>query len=81
MEAGLRYSRMGEHVFIENCKQYFFNFRYANNNVPHQYEFERRKYAQDLIAFDKEYAHLFSAKPQTADNPNGVSHKVFLRWA
>jgi phenol 2-monooxygenase len=50
-----------------------------SNNVSHQYEFERRKYAQDLIAFDKEYAHLFSAKPQTADNPNGVSQEVFQR--
>ena len=70
---------MGEHIIIENCKQYFFYLRNTSNKVSHQYEFERRTYAQDLIEFDKEYAHLFSAKPQTADNPNGVSHTVFLQ--
>lgn len=43
----------------------------------YQYEFERRKFAQDLIAFDKEVSHLFSEKPQTADNPDGVPREVF----
>jgi phenol 2-monooxygenase (NADPH) len=53
--------------------------RLLSNNVPRQYEFERRKFAQALIAFDKEYANLFSEKPQTADNPTGVSQEVFQR--
>ena len=56
-----------------------FYFRCASNNVSHQYEFERRTYAQDLIEFDKRYAHLFSEKPQSADNPNGIPHEVFVQ--
>ena len=49
----------------------------SSNNVLYQYEFERRKFAQDLIAFDKEVSQLFSEKPQTADNPSGVPREVF----
>ncbi|KAI9566928.1 FAD binding domain-containing protein [Boletus coccyginus] len=44
------------------------------------YEQERRKYAQDLINFDKEFAVLMSEKPRTAENGNGLSHdQQFLR--
>ena len=43
-----------------------------------QYEFERRKYAQDLINFDKKFATLFSGKPWTEENQDGVSHDEFL---
>ncbi|KAH0836789.1 putative phenol 2-monooxygenase (NADPH) [Lanmaoa asiatica] len=43
------------------------------------YEHERRQYAQDLIDFDKEFATLFSGKPRTAENQDGVSHEQFLR--
>ena len=43
-----------------------------------QYEFERRKYAQDLINFDKKFSALFSGKPRTEDNQDGVSHEEFL---
>ncbi|KAF8126082.1 FAD binding domain-containing protein [Boletus edulis] len=43
------------------------------------YEHERRKYAQDLIDFDKKFATLFSGKPRTAENEDGVSHDEFLR--
>ena len=64
---------------LKTVSSIFFYLRNASNKVSHQYEFERRTYAQDLIEFDKEYAHLFSAKPQTVDNPNGVSHTVFLQ--
>ncbi|OSD04732.1 hypothetical protein PYCCODRAFT_1386005 [Trametes coccinea BRFM310] len=42
------------------------------------YEFERRKYAQDLIDFDKKFSKLFSGKPRTQDNQDGVSHEEFL---
>ncbi|KAF8715652.1 hypothetical protein AX14_012519 [Amanita brunnescens Koide BX004] len=52
---------------------------WADISLLKTYEFERRKYAQALIAFDKEFSHLFSGKPQTADNPNGVQHEVFQR--
>lgn len=43
------------------------------------YEFERRKYAQDLINFDVEWAHMFSGKPRTELNQGGVAHADFLR--
>jgi phenol 2-monooxygenase len=39
---------------------------------------ERRKYAQDLIQFDKEFAKLFSSKPQTEDEQDGVTHGEFM---
>ncbi|KAF8726096.1 hypothetical protein AX14_008078 [Amanita brunnescens Koide BX004] len=52
---------------------------WAKMSLLKTYEFERRKYAEKLIEFDKEFARLFSEKPQTADNPNGVSHEVFLQ--
>ncbi|KAF8555663.1 hypothetical protein OG21DRAFT_1438464 [Imleria badia] len=44
------------------------------------YEHERRKYAQDLINFDREFvASLFSGKPRTAENDDGVTHDRVLR--
>ncbi|KAF8806894.1 hypothetical protein BYT27DRAFT_7233651 [Phlegmacium glaucopus] len=43
------------------------------------YELERRKYAQDLIDFDKHFAKLFSGKPRTEENQDGVSHEFFLK--
>ncbi|KAJ6619953.1 FAD binding domain-containing protein [Mycena sp. CBHHK59/15] len=43
------------------------------------YEFERRKYAQDLINFDMKFSELFSGKPRTEINQSGVSHQDFLK--
>lgn len=43
-----------------------------------KYELERRKYAQDLIDFDKKFSALFSGKPRTEENEDGVSHAEFL---
>lgn len=45
-----------------------------------QYEFERRKYARDLIDFDTKFAKLFSGKPRTELNQDGVSHEEFLQY-
>ncbi|KZT07245.1 uncharacterized protein LAESUDRAFT_758651 [Laetiporus sulphureus 93-53] len=50
----------------------------ADISLLKTYEFERRKYAQDLINFDKKFATLFSGKPRTEDNEDGVSHEEFL---
>ena len=47
-------------------------------HVRVQYELERRKYAQDLINFDKKFSKLFSGKPRTEENQDGVSHEEFL---
>lgn len=43
-----------------------------------QYEAERRKYAQDLINFDKKFSALFSGKPKSETNVDGVTHEQFL---
>lgn len=45
-----------------------------------QYEYERRKFAQDLIDFDKEFSALFSGKPRTEENQDGISHEQFSQW-
>ena len=42
------------------------------------YSAERRVIAQDLIDFDKKFSALFSSKPLTSENQNGVSHEEFL---
>lgn len=44
-----------------------------------QYELERRKYAQDLIDFDRQFAKLFSGKPRTEENQDGVTHEQFIQ--
>ncbi|KAF8555667.1 hypothetical protein OG21DRAFT_1410564 [Imleria badia] len=52
---------------------------WAEMSLLPTYESERRKYAQDLIAFDKTFSTLFSGKPVTANNTDGVSHQQFLK--
>jgi len=51
----------------------------ADMSLLKTYEFERRKYAQDLIDFDKKFSALFSGKPRTEENQDGVSHEDFLK--
>ncbi|EPQ56124.1 hypothetical protein GLOTRDRAFT_137955 [Gloeophyllum trabeum ATCC 11539] len=51
---------------------------WAHPSLLKTYEFERRRYAQDLINFDKTFARLFSNKPRTKDNQNGVTHEEFV---
>ncbi|KAE9394654.1 hypothetical protein BT96DRAFT_923415, partial [Gymnopus androsaceus JB14] len=50
----------------------------AHRKLLQTYEFERRQYALDLIAFDKKFAKLFSGKPHSEINLDGVSHDEFL---
>ncbi|KIJ65494.1 hypothetical protein HYDPIDRAFT_88033 [Hydnomerulius pinastri MD-312] len=52
---------------------------WADMSLLSTYESERRKYAQELIAFDKTFSTLFSGKPVTSDNADGVSHEQFLK--
>ncbi|KAI6106257.1 FAD binding domain-containing protein [Pisolithus croceorrhizus] len=52
---------------------------WAPISILSTYESERRKYALDLVAFDKIYAALFSGKRLTKENMNGVSHERFLK--
>ncbi|KII85917.1 hypothetical protein PLICRDRAFT_115229 [Plicaturopsis crispa FD-325 SS-3] len=52
---------------------------WADMSLLKTYEFERRKYAQDLIDFDRKFSALFSGKPRSEDNLDGVSHEDFLK--
>ncbi|KIK76675.1 hypothetical protein PAXRUDRAFT_835269 [Paxillus rubicundulus Ve08.2h10] len=52
---------------------------WASPSLLKTYELERRQFAQDLITFDKEYQVLFSGKPRTAENQDGLSHEHFFR--
>ncbi|KAH9479232.1 Phenol hydroxylase [Psilocybe cubensis] len=52
---------------------------WAQMNLLKTYEYERRKYAQDLIDFDRQFAKLFSGKPRTKETEDGVSHEDFLK--
>ncbi|KAF7332387.1 hypothetical protein MKEN_00120500 [Mycena kentingensis (nom. inval.)] len=51
---------------------------WADPSILKTYELERRQYAQDLINFDIKFSGLFSGKPRTELNQDGVSHEVFL---
>ena len=46
-----------------------------------QYESERRAYAQALIDFDKTWSKLFTGKPRTEENQDGITHEQFLKCA
>ncbi|KAF8972769.1 FAD binding domain-containing protein [Flammula alnicola] len=52
---------------------------WADRSLLQTYEFERKKYAEDLIDFDKKFAALFSGKPRTEEDQDGVSHEEFLK--
>ncbi|KAI6033585.1 hypothetical protein PISMIDRAFT_198051 [Pisolithus microcarpus 441] len=52
---------------------------WANPSILRTYESERRKYAQDLIDFDKRYAALFSGKARTSADQDGISHDEFFK--
>ncbi|EFI27336.1 FAD binding domain-containing protein [Coprinopsis cinerea okayama7 len=52
---------------------------WVDPDVLDTYELERRKYAQDLISFDRKFAKLFSGKPRTEQYQDGVSHEEFLQ--
>ncbi|KAI9440812.1 FAD binding domain-containing protein [Lactarius indigo] len=51
---------------------------WADISLLKTYEFERRKYAQDLIAFDKEFSALFSEKLREDDEGHGPTYEEFI---
>ncbi|KAH9963079.1 FAD binding domain-containing protein, partial [Lactifluus volemus] len=51
---------------------------WADMSLLKTYEFERRKYAQDLIAFDKRFSSLFSEKLRTDNEGHGPTHEEFV---
>ncbi|KAG2144345.1 FAD binding domain-containing protein [Suillus clintonianus] len=52
---------------------------WADTSLLSTYESERRKFALDLIAFDKMFSTLFSGKPLTEENSDGVAHEHFMK--
>ncbi|KAG1850916.1 FAD binding domain-containing protein [Suillus subluteus] len=52
---------------------------WADSSLLSTYESERRKYALDLIAFDKMFSTLFSGKPLTEENSDGVAPEHFMK--
>ncbi len=52
----------------------------ADEKILKTYSDERREYGQALIDFDREFSRMFSAKPKSADNPDGVDPAEFQRY-
>ena len=79
LEDHARPARLGGHVPAPNRKSPSGRASAdADSLCAHQYEFERRKYAQELIDFDKKFSALFSGKPRTEEHQDGISHEQFL---
>ncbi|KAG7094171.1 hypothetical protein E1B28_007781 [Marasmius oreades] len=51
---------------------------WVRRSLLETYGFERHLYASQLINFDKNFAKLFSGKPRSEINMDGVSHEEFL---
>ncbi|OAX36141.1 hypothetical protein K503DRAFT_793556 [Rhizopogon vinicolor AM-OR11-026] len=49
----------------------------AKISLLETYELERRKFAQDLIEFDRKHSSLFTGKQRIAGNDDGLSHEEF----
>ncbi len=52
----------------------------ADQSILQTYSAERREYGQALIDFDREFSRMFSAKPKSAENPDGVDPAEFQRY-
>ena len=52
----------------------------APPSLLHSYSGERQSIAKELIDFDREFARMFSAKPKTAADEDGVDPAEFQRY-
>lgn len=52
----------------------------AGAELLHSYSAERQAIAQELIDFDREFARMFSAKPKTAEDDDGIDPAEFQRY-
>lgn len=52
----------------------------ADESLLKTYSDERREYGQALIDFDRKFSAMFSAKPKSAENPDGVDPAEFQRY-
>ena len=53
---------------------------WAKPQLLHSYSGERQSIAKELIDFDREFARMFSAKPKTAADEDGVDPAEFQRY-
>lgn len=53
---------------------------HAAPELLESYSSERQNVAQQLIEFDRELSTMFSAKPKSAENPDGVDPAEFQRY-
>ena len=53
---------------------------FASPSLLHSYSGERQSIAKELIDFDREFARMFSAKPKTAADEDGVDPAEFQRY-
>ncbi|MDO6749649.1 hypothetical protein, partial [Gilvimarinus sp. 1_MG-2023] len=52
----------------------------AEEDLLKTYSAERREYGQALIDFDREFSRMFSARPKSAEYPEGVDPAGFQRY-
>lgn len=52
----------------------------ADERILETYSAERREYGQALIDFDREFSRMFSARPKSPGNPDGVDPAEFQRY-
>jgi phenol 2-monooxygenase len=52
----------------------------AAPDLLHSYSAERKAIAKELIDFDREFAAMFSAKPKTDEDENGIDPAEFQRY-
>ncbi|NLQ16982.1 3-hydroxybenzoate 4-monooxygenase [Marinomonas sp. M1K-6] len=52
----------------------------ADKALLQTYSYERQLVAQQLIDFDREFSKMFSAKPKSAEHPDGVDPAEFQRY-
>ena len=52
----------------------------SDESLLRTYSDERHEYGKALIDFDKEWSAMFSAKPKTIENPDGVDPQEFKRY-
>jgi hypothetical protein len=80
METSARSARLGRHLASQDGRSRTIQICLSppDNQRTCQYEFERRKYAQDLIAFDKTFSALFSEKFRVDNEGHNPTHEEFM---
>jgi hypothetical protein len=79
MEISACSPRLGGHLASQNGALHVDLFPFLRPQILRtQYELERRKYAQDLISFDKRFSALFSEKLRVDSDGHGPTQEEFI---